>query len=60
MVDLVLAQPEETRLMLLAPVVRERKGEHVQVFEQLRAQGFVRVRVNGATYHVFLPGTQVK
>ncbi len=47
MVDQVLAQPEDRRLMLLAPVVRERKGEHVQVFEQLRAQGFVRVRVNG-------------
>jgi excinuclease ABC subunit A len=48
MVDQVLAQPEDRRLMLLAPVVRERKGEHVQVFEQLRAQGFVRVRVNGS------------
>jgi excinuclease ABC subunit A len=47
MVDQVLAQPEDRRLMLLAPVIRERKGEHVQVFEQLRAQGFVRVRVNG-------------
>ena len=52
MVDLVLAQPEDTRFMLLAPVVRERKGEHVQVFEQLRAQGFVRVRVNGAIYDI--------
>ena len=52
MVDIVLAQPEEARLMLLAPVVRERKGEHVQVFEQLRAQGFVRVRVNGAVYDI--------
>ena len=52
MVDLVLAQPEDTRYMLLAPVVRERKGEHVQVFEQLRAQGFVRVRVNGAIYEI--------
>ncbi len=47
---MVLAQPEDSRCMLLAPVVRERKGEHVQVFEQLRAQGFVRVRVNGALY----------
>ena len=52
MVDIVLAQPEEARLMLLAPVVRERKGEHVQVFEQLRAQGFVRVRVNGAVHDI--------
>ena len=52
MVDAVLALPEYTRLMLLAPVIRERKGEHVQVFEQLRAQGFVRVRVNGALYEI--------
>jgi excinuclease ABC subunit A len=52
MVDTVLALPEDTRLMLLAPVVRERKGEHVQVFEQLRAQGFVRVRVNGSLYEI--------
>ena len=47
MVDAVLALPDSARYMLLAPVVRERKGEHVQVFEQLRAQGLVRVRVNG-------------
>ena len=52
MVDLVLAQPEDTRLMLLAPVIRERKGEHVQVFEQLRAQGFVRARVDGVVYDI--------
>src|SRR5690606_26211902 len=37
----------ERRWMLLAPVIRERKGEHVQVFEQLRAQGLVRARVDG-------------
>lgn len=48
MVDATLAQDPEKRYMLLAPVVRERKGEHVQVFEQLRAQGFVRARVDGA------------
>ena len=47
MVDLVLAQPEGSKLMLLAPVIRERKGEHLMVFEELRAQGFVRARVNG-------------
>nr|GEV46095.1 ATP-binding cassette, sub-family E,member 1 [Tanacetum cinerariifolium] len=47
MVDLVLAEPEGAKLMLLAPVVRERKGEHLAVFEELRAQGFVRARVNG-------------
>ena len=47
MVDQVLTMDPERRYMLLAPVVRERKGEHVQVFEQLRAQGFVRARVDG-------------
>lgn len=47
MVDTVLNYPEGTKLMLLAPVVRERKGEHTQVFRELRAQGFVRARVNG-------------
>ena len=47
MVDLILARPEDSRLMLLAPVVQERKGEHVQLLEQMRAQGFVRARING-------------
>ena len=47
MVDTVLALGEGAKLMLLAPVVRERKGEHLHVFEELRAAGFVRVRVNG-------------
>ena len=46
MVDTVLALPEGSKLMLLAPVVRERKGEHLHVFEELRAAGFVRARVN--------------
>ncbi|WP_205341265.1 excinuclease ABC subunit UvrA [Denitrificimonas caeni] len=52
MVDLVLGQAAERRLMLLAPVVRERKGEHLSVFEEMRAQGFVRVRVNGTLYEI--------
>jgi excinuclease ABC subunit A len=47
MVDATLALDPEHRYMLLAPIVRERKGEHQQVFEQLRAQGLVRARVNG-------------
>lgn len=47
MVDLVLAMPESKRMMLLAPVVQDRKGEHKDVLENLRAQGFVRARVNG-------------
>ena len=47
MVDQVMALPEGSKLMLLAPVVEGRKGEHQQVFEELRAQGFIRARVNG-------------
>jgi excinuclease ABC subunit A len=47
MVDSVKAMPEGTALMLMAPVVRDRKGEHALLFEQLRAQGFVRARVDG-------------
>jgi excinuclease ABC subunit A len=47
MVDQVLALPAESAWMLLAPIVRGRKGEHVEVFEQMRAQGFVRARVDG-------------
>jgi len=47
MVDQVLALPEDTRIMLLAPVVSGRKGEHQQVVNGLRAQGFVRIRLNG-------------
>ncbi|WP_406828921.1 excinuclease ABC subunit UvrA [Microbulbifer sp. ARAS458-1] len=47
MVDHVLALPEGTKVMLLAPVVRDRKGEHLHVFEQLRRDGFVRARING-------------
>ena len=47
MVDTVLALPEGAKLMLLAPVVRDRKGEHLHVFEELRASGFVRARIDG-------------
>ncbi|HKN79148.1 MAG TPA: excinuclease ABC subunit UvrA, partial [Lysobacter sp.] len=57
MVDQVLAIGRDEKLadqrwMLLAPVIRERKGEHAQVFEQLRAQGFVRVRVDGVLHEI--------
>ncbi|CAG4884092.1 ATPase and DNA damage recognition protein of nucleotide excision repair excinuclease UvrABC [Georgfuchsia toluolica] len=47
MVDHVLALPEDTRLMILAPVVANRKGEQLDLFAELRAQGFVRLRVDG-------------
>ncbi|MDB5798462.1 MAG: uvrA [Paucimonas sp.] len=49
MVDAALQLPEETRLMILAPVVANRKGEHVDLFEQMQAQGFVRFRVQSGT-----------
>ena len=47
MVDQVLGLPEDTRLLLLAPVVQERKGEHLELIAELRAQGFIRARVDG-------------
>jgi len=47
MVDHVMALPEGTRLMLLAPIVQERKGEHAQVLEILRTQGYIRARIDG-------------
>ena len=50
MVDAVLALPEETRLMVLAPVARERKGEFLELFAELQAQGYVRFRVDGVAY----------
>jgi excinuclease ABC subunit A len=50
MVDAVLTLPEGTRLMILAPVARERKGEFVDVFAEMQAQGYVRFRVDGKIY----------
>ena len=47
MVDQVLALPEGSKLMLLAPVVKNRKGEHVKLIEQLAAQGYIRARIDG-------------
>ncbi len=47
MVDQVIALPEGTRVMLLAPIVNDRKGEHNRIFMELRAQGFIRARVDG-------------
>jgi excinuclease ABC subunit A len=52
MVDQVLALPEGTRLMLLAPVVQDRKGEHVQLMQDLQAQGFIRARIDGEVYEL--------
>jgi len=52
MVDQVLALPEGTRLILLAPVIRDRKGEHAQVIAELRAQGFIRARIDGEIFEL--------
>ncbi len=47
MVDTVLAMPEGSKLMLLAPIVRDRKGEHLHTLEQLKREGFIRARIDG-------------
>ena len=52
MVDATLALPEGTRLMILSPVVVDRKGEHVELFIELRAKGFVRLRIDGKVYEI--------
>lgn len=57
MVDTVLSQPEGQRWMLLAPVVNQRKGEHVQLLQSLRAQGFIRARINGEIVDLDEPPT---
>ena len=55
MVDQVLSLPAGSRLMLLAPVVDDRKGEHVQLMQDLMAQGFIRARVDGDVYELDQP-----
>ena len=50
MVDQIMALPERTKLQLLAPVVRGRKGEHVKLLDQARKSGYVRVRIDGSLY----------
>ena len=52
MVDQILALPERSRIQLLAPVVRGRKGEHVKVLEQARKSGYVRARIDGNQYEL--------
>ena len=55
MVDHALALPEDTRLMILSPLVAGRKGEQLELFDELRAQGFVRLRVDGVVYEIDQP-----
>ncbi|MCM5679032.1 excinuclease ABC subunit UvrA [Schlegelella sp. S2-27] len=50
MVDAVLALPDDTRLMVLAPVLRDRKGEHAELFQDMQAKGYVRFRIDGTIY----------
>ena len=57
MVDLVLSQEPNQRWMLLAPVVNDRKGEHLQLLDDLRSQGFIRARIDGEVYDLDEPPT---
>ena len=50
--DKILELPKETKLMILAPLIKEQKGEHLHVFEELKMQGYVRMRVDGITVDV--------
>ncbi|MEO8509496.1 MAG: excinuclease ABC subunit UvrA, partial [Betaproteobacteria bacterium] len=52
MVDATLAFPEDTKLMILSPVIVNRKGEHLELFVELRAKGFARVRVDGKVHEI--------
>lgn len=52
MVDQIIALPEGSKIMLLAPVVRNRKGEHLHLFEDLQAKGFIRARIDGRVYEL--------
>ena len=55
MVDKVTALPAESGIMVLAPIVRKRKGQHVHVFNELRTSGFIRARVNGLVCEIEYP-----
>ncbi|MCK7544270.1 excinuclease ABC subunit UvrA [Marinobacter bryozoorum] len=52
MVDQVLAMADGSKLMIVAPVIRDRKGEHLQVIDTMRSQGFIRLRVDGYVYDI--------
>ena len=55
MVDKVIALPADTRIMVLAPIVRKRKGQHIHVFNELKTSGFIRARVNGFVCEIEYP-----
>jgi len=52
MVDQIMTLPEGSKIMLLAPVVRNRKGEHLHLFEDLQSKGYIRVRIDGRIYEI--------
>ncbi|PCI73831.1 MAG: excinuclease ABC subunit A [SAR86 cluster bacterium] len=55
MVDKVMTLPEGSRIMVLAPIIRERKGEHLHVFSELSSSGFIRARINGLVCEIDYP-----
>ncbi|MFL2856038.1 MAG: excinuclease ABC subunit UvrA [Pseudohongiellaceae bacterium] len=55
MVDKVMTLPKDTRIMILAPIIRDRKGEHVHVFNELKTSGFIRARVDGIVCEIDYP-----
>ena len=55
MVDKVMALPKDSRIMVLAPIVRDRKGEHVHIFNELKTSGFIRARVDGIVCEIDYP-----
>jgi len=60
MVDQLLALPEGSKIMVLAPVIRERKGEHLHVFKELQSSGFIRARIDGTVTELDYPPTLEK
>lgn len=52
MIDQVMKLPERTKLQILSPIVREKKGQHKKIFEKIKREGFVRVQVDGETYDI--------
>jgi len=60
MVDQTMALPEGTKVMLMAPVVRNRKGEHMNLFESMHAQGYIRAKVDGQVVDLSEPPTLKK
>ncbi len=52
MIDQIMKLPERTKLQILSPIVRGKKGQHKKIFEKVKREGFVRVQVDGETYDI--------